>query len=170
MTYDHLAQRSARQQAKTKSLPLTLATSAAAGAFMLLRPADWPAPLRWAYLAAPGVLVSAASALLLLFKGVDNPQPQSIGTPDSAAERSFQRLRATPPAARMGMSLGLGMMITGSQALSLSVDKGIEKWLHQRGLTHPRRWMAAATALAMVTSDIGKGSTSPSPDGSDRKD
>lgn len=137
---------------------------------MLLRPADWPAPLRWAYLAAPGVLVSAASALLLLFKDADNLQPQSMGTPDSAAERSFQRLRTTSPAARLGLSLGLGMIITGSQALSLLVDTGMEKWLHRRGLTHPRRWMAAATALAMITSDIGKGSTSPSPGGSDRKD
>lgn len=169
MAHGHPTQEPDHRRGKTKSLPLTLATSTAAGALMLLRPADWPAPLRWTYLTAPGVLVSTGSALLLLGKAHDE-SPRGTDTAGRNAERSFQRLRTAPLPARLGLSLGLGVMITGSQALSLWVDAGAERWLRRRGLAHPRRWMAAATALIMLAADLGENSDSPGTYDSGRKD
>lgn len=109
MAHGYPTQETAHRRGKTKSRPLTLATSTAAGALMLLRPADWPAPLRWAYLTAPGVLVSTGSTLLLLGKAHAEP-PRSTDTAGRNAREVLPAAahRSPPSAVRTVVGPGNG--------------------------------------------------------------
>ena len=144
-----------------KNLPLSLAVSAAAGAFTLLDPADWSPAARRAFVFAPGAL-AAAGVLLAPFPGARaqavagaaadaENSPADDGVPGGAATRpSGVRGKAV----RAALAVGAGSTVSGVQALSLRLDAGMERWLVRHRVAAPRLWMAAAVALATLVMDL----------------
>lgn len=132
---------------------LSLCGAMAVGAATLVPANRWWPWLRTTYVVAPGVLFGSASVLLLSVEAQDKHSE----TPTAASARADSCLRSArswPLPLRIGLSLGIGATLSAAQAGSLRADAGIERSLDRCGLTHPRRWMAAFTALVFVVPDI----------------
>lgn len=137
------------------NLVLSLTSSAAAGALTLISPSGWSPRVRAAYVVVPGVLVAAAGAWALSRNtgektSVDSGAATGLEFQTEGGPVSAQRV---PVAARMALLLGLGAATCGIQAASLRIDAILERWLVGRGVTHPRRWMAALAVLASLGMD-----------------
>lgn len=138
-----------------KDLPLSLTVSALAGAFTLLRPADWSPRIRRAFVLAPGVLTAAGlAAVLLPGGGRRSSSGDSGGAGSASAPVSLAPLRARPAAVRAGAAVVAGTAVSALHAGSLRVDAAAENWLAGRGLAAPRLWMAAGMALASLGLDF----------------
>ncbi len=132
---------------------LSLTSSAAAGALTLISPSGWSPRVRAAYVVVPGVLVASAGAWALSHNTGENEScvaGAELEAPTGEVPVSAQRL---PVAARAALLLSLGAATCGIQAASLRIDAVLERWLVGRGVTHPRRWMAALAVLASLGMD-----------------
>ena len=135
------------------NLVLSLTSSAAAGALTLISPSGWSSRVRTAYVVVPGVLVAAAGAWALS-RNTGEKESVDPGTdPGSRADAVHVSAQRLPVAARAALLLGLGAATCGVQAASLRIDAALERWLVGRGVTHPRRWMAALAVLASLGMD-----------------
>ena len=150
------------------SLHSSLAISAVGGAFTLLRPADWSVPVRRAYVWLPGITVG-----LLVLRKVRKGFPLSgepagievAGAEGAPAEGGGAGpapdgcSTAAAPTVRLGMRgqlvtfLGVALATAAAGALSLPLDAALERGLIRRGVSSPRRWMAAAVVVASLIPD-----------------
>ena len=140
------------------SLPppvVSLTTAAATGALTLLRPADWRPAVRRAYVWLPAI-GTAAGVLWVTRPGRkanqvgDGSEQVGPGVAPAALPRTDARKLL---AARASVSLAVGVVLAAVGTGSLKLDAGIERRLAGRGLRHPRRWMAAAVAVASLGMD-----------------
>lgn len=147
------------------SVPLSLAIAAAGGAFTLLRPADWSTPVRRAYVWLPGIAVG----LIVLHKARKGfplseepaegaaPKVEAAGTNGSGAGEASTT--APAPTVRLAvrgqivLALGAAFATAAAGAVSLPLDAALERWLVRRGISYPRRWMAASAFLASLVPD-----------------
>lgn len=151
------------------SLPFSLAVSAAGGALTLLRPADWSTPVRRAYVWLPGIAVGLY-VLQKTRKGFSLPEeptevePAGLVAPaePTGVDGSGAGGDSGPgsaPVVRLAvrgqlvLSLGAALATVATGALSLPLDAALERWLVRRGVSHPRRWMAASAVLASLIAD-----------------
>lgn len=153
------------------SLPFSLAISAAGGAFTLLRPADWSTPVRRAYVWLPGIAVGLF-VLHKARKGFPLPEEPAEGAAPKVEAAGAEAAGAggsgageassTAPAPTVRLSvrgqivlaLGAAFATAAAGAVSLPLDAALERWLVRRGISSPRRWMAASAFLASLVPDV----------------
>lgn len=120
---------------------------------LVCRPADWWPWVRATYVVGPGVLAGGVAGALVLLDAspYEHPDPD----PGSLIVHGCQqRARSLSLPARIMMSVGFGATVSAIQVGSLRADAGIEAWLFQRGLHHPRRWMAGIIVAMTLLSAL----------------
>lgn len=153
-------------------MPLSLTVATLAGAFTLLRPADWSSRVRRAYVFGPGALAAAVTAVAVIrgrarlladgAEGGDGPGNDDGASGDGGApaggDAGTARIRTA--VGQAVLAVGAGAAVTGVQVLSLRLDAAMERWLVRHGVTKPRPWMGAAVAIVSLGMDFLDGRAS----------
>lgn len=159
-----------------KNLPLSLTIATLAGAFTLLRPADWSSRTRRIFVFGPGAVAAGGAAAAVISGRAKlraegsagdstsggGSAPDNVSTPDNAGltGNNAGTPRLGPAVAPAMLAVGVGAAVTGVQVLSLRADAAIERWIVRKGVTKPRLWMAAAVALWSLGMDFLDGRAS----------
>ena len=109
-----------------------------------------PRAVKTGYIVLPAAL--GAGAMLLALRRHDSQPLDSDGAASFAA--SFSRSRS--PAVHATLPLAVGGIIAGSSVLSLWMDRGIEEFLHRRGVPAPRLAMALASGALSLAMGIAE--------------
>lgn len=109
-----------------------------------------PRAVKTGYIVLPAAL--GAGAMLIALRRHDSQPLDSDGAASFAASSSRSRsstVHATLP-------LAVGGIIAGSSVLSLWMDRGIEEFLHRRGVPAPRLAMALASGALSLAMGIAE--------------
>ena len=109
-----------------------------------------PRAVKTGYIVLPAAL--GAGAMLIALRRHDSQPLDSDGAASFAA--SFSRSRS--PAVHATLPLAVGGIIAGSSVLSLWMDRGIEEFLHRRGVPAPRLAMALASGALSLAMGIAE--------------
>ena len=109
-----------------------------------------PRAVKTGYIVLPAAL--GAGAMLIALRRHDSQPLDSDGAASFAA--SFSRSRS--PAVHATLPLAVGGIIAGSSVLSLWMDRGIEDFLHRRGVPAPRLAMALASGALSLAMGIAE--------------
>lgn len=93
-----------------------------------------------------------AGAMLIALRRHDSQPLESDGAASFAASSS----RSRSPAVHATLPLAVGGIIAGSSVLSLWMDRGIEEFLHRRGVPAPRLAMALASGALSLAMGIAE--------------
>ena len=109
-----------------------------------------PRAVKTGYIVLPAAL--GAGAMLLALRRHDSQPLDSDGAASFAASSS----RSRSPAVHATLPLAVGGIIAGSSVLSLWMDRGIEEFLHRRGVPAPRLAMALASGALSLAMGIAE--------------
>ena len=109
-----------------------------------------PRAMKIGYIVMPAAF--GTGAMLLALRRHDSQPLDSDGAASFAA--SFSRSRS--PAVHATLPLAVGGIIAGSSVLSLWMDRGIEEFLHRRGVPAPRLAMALASGALSLAMGIAE--------------
>ena len=109
-----------------------------------------PRAMKIGYIVMPAAL--GAGAMLIALRRHDSQPLDSDGAASFAASSS----RSRSPAVHATLPLAVGGIIAGSSVLSLWMDRGIEEFLHRRGVPAPRLAMALASGALSLAMGIAE--------------
>lgn len=109
-----------------------------------------PRAVKTGYIVLPAAL--GAGAMLIALRRHDSQPLDSDGAASFAASSS----RSRSPAVHATLPLAVGGIIAGSSVLSLWMDRGIEEFLHRRGVPAPRLAMALASGALSLAMGIAE--------------
>ena len=109
-----------------------------------------PRAVKTGYIVLPAAL--GAGAMLIALRRHDSQPLDSDGAASFAASFSCSR----SPAVHATLPLAVGGIIAGSSVLSLWMDRGIEEFLHRRGVPAPRLAMALASGALSLAMGIAE--------------
>lgn len=109
-----------------------------------------PRAVKTGYIVLPAAL--GAGAMLIALRRHDSQPLDSDGAASFAASSS----RSRSPAVHATLPLAVGGIIAGSSVLSLWMDRGIEEFLHRRGVPAPRLAMALASGALSLAIGIAE--------------
>lgn len=109
-----------------------------------------PRAVKTGYIVLPAAL--GAGAMLIALRRHDSQPLESDGAASFAASAS----RSRSPAVHATLPLAVGGIIAGSSVLSLWMDRGIEEFLHRRGVPAPRLAMALASGALSLAMGIAE--------------
>lgn len=109
-----------------------------------------PRAVKTGYIVLPAAL--GAGTMLIALRRHDSQPLDSDGAASSAASSS----RSRSPAVHATLPLAVGGIIAGSSVLSLWMDRGIEEFLHRRGVPAPRLAMALASGALSLAMGIAE--------------
>ena len=108
-----------------------------------------PRAVKTGYIVLPAAL--GAGAMLIALRRHDSQPLDSDGAASFAASS-----RSRSPAVHATLPLAVGGIIAGSSVLSLWMDRGIEEFLHRRGVPAPRLAMALASGALSLAMGIAE--------------
>ena len=109
-----------------------------------------PRAVKTGYIVLPAAL--GAGAMLIALRRHGSRPLDSDGAASFAASSS----RSRSPAVHATLPLAVGGIIAGSSVLSLWMDRGIEEFLHRRGVPAPRLAMALASGALSLAMGIAE--------------
>lgn len=109
-----------------------------------------PRAVKTGYIVLPAAL--GAGAMLIALRRHDSQPLDSDGAASFAASSS----RSRSPAVHATLPLAVSGIIAGSSVLSLWMDRGIEEFLHRRGVPAPRLAMALASGALSLAMGIAE--------------
>ena len=109
-----------------------------------------PRAVKTGYIVLPAAL--GAGAMLIALRRHDSQPLDSDGAASFAASSS----RSRSPAVHATLPLAVGGIIAGSGVLGLWMDRGIEEFLHRRGVPAPRLAMALASGALSLAMGIAE--------------